>query len=428
MWVSVPPSGWAITSSCQHKAKKVKLVKMNQKGAVHILAIVIVFLISLILLGLASKNNKSDIQNQSNLSSGFGKLLETINSAIKQSPTPTLNPTPTTIPTSQPTSTPTTKLTPRPTATSTPSPTSAPNSNFSSRKVLVLIFNPVVESAGSKKLVDLKGWNNPLSLSNSYINDLKNLTNNFVNYSIVETKEIDGVPTYEDGFVYSDESLLGCLNNPGTCHQPWTANYQKILSDYGVCEKRNRGDIDEVWLWGGPYFGYYESRLAGPNAFFYNSPPLNGTTCLKQLPIMGFNYERGVSEMLEDIAHRTESVMDHVYGSHQSSGSGPWGKFMLRDIDSSGNAGCGSIHFGPNGTSDYNWSNTRFVYSQCDDWYNYPNLTGNKKYLNCSEWGCNGYEFKKWWIKHIPKANGKTSGKLNNWWKYVLDYESAVSE
>jgi len=28
---------------------------------------------------------------------------------------------------------------------------------------------------------------------------------------------------------------------------------------------------------------------------------------------MGFNYERGVGEMLEDLGHRAESILSHVF-------------------------------------------------------------------------------------------------------------------
>ncbi|OGM84372.1 hypothetical protein A2376_01755 [Candidatus Woesebacteria bacterium RIFOXYB1_FULL_47_31] len=200
------------------------------------------------------------------------------------------------------------------------------------------------------------------------------------------------------------------------------------MADYSICEKRNNGEIDEVWIFGGPWFGYYESRLAGPGAFWYNSPSLTGTTCQKLLPIMAFNYERGVSEMIEDMGHRFESVLDYVFGGRQANKNTLWSRFALRDIDLAGEAGCGNIHFGPNSTTDYDWGNTRSVQSSCNDWSNFPNLTGAKQNMSCSEWGCDGYGFKKWWLRHLPKAGGKTSGKLNNWWKYAADYESAIKE
>ena len=143
---------------------------------------------------------------------------------------------------------------------------------------------------------------------------------------------------------------------------------------------------------------------------------------------MGFNYERGISEMIEDMGHRFEATLDYVFGTRGPNKNSLWSRFALRNIDVVGEAGCGNIHYGPNSTSDYDWSNQSYVQSACDDWYNFPNLTGAKKSVNCSAWGCDGYSFKKWWHRHLPKAGGKTNGKLNNWWKYVADYESAIKE
>ena len=111
-------------------------------------------------------------------------------------------------------------------------------------------------------------------------------------------------------FPVADAALayLDCLNDEQSCHQPDTADYGRILSDYNICDRVKDGQVDELWLFGGPWFGYYESRLAGPGAFWYNSPPLNGTNCDRLLPIMGFNYERGVAEMLHDLVETTPEL------------------------------------------------------------------------------------------------------------------------
>ena len=26
-----------------------------------------------------------------------------------------------------------------------------------------------------------------------------------------------------------------------------------------------------------------------------------------------------------------------------------------------------------------------------------------------------------WWMKHLPKVAGRTSGVANNWWQYIMD-------
>ncbi|WP_322488133.1 hypothetical protein [Chloroflexus sp.] len=57
---------------------------------------------------------------------------------------------------------------------------------------------------------------------------------------------------------------------------------------FDICGKANRGEIDEVWIYNGPYFGFFESSLVGPNAFRYNSPPVAMPhTCNRLIPIMG---------------------------------------------------------------------------------------------------------------------------------------------
>lgn len=284
------------------------------------------------------------------------------------------------------------------------------------KKVQLLIFNPVLKNHNGQRLITYKGWNNPDTLTSQIISDLKEVSGGKVNIQVVERHEIDDFGVKADGFKYTEDAYLNCLGSSGTCHQPDGVDYLKILATYQSCEKRNRGEIDEVWLWGGPYFGYYESTLAGPNAFWYNSPPLEKTTCQKLLPIMGFNYERGISEALEDLGHRTESAMEHVEGNWVINGPISWDKFIMVDKNTPGQAECGSIHYAPNSLTDYDWSNKRVVKSACDDWLKYPNLPSppNYKDINCDLWNCDGYQYKKWWFKHLPGA----------WWKYVFDYES----
>jgi len=301
-----------------------------------------------------------------------------------------------------------------------PSPSLLPDSPVT-KKVMIINFNPVIETQGNKKLTEIYHWNDPQALTSQYINDVKQVSRNYVNYQIPEWQEVDDFPTKQDGFHFTDASFLQCWEQ-NNCNQGM-ANYQKILSDFQVCDKRNNGAIDELWLWGGPWFGYWEAVMAGPNAFFTNGAPITGTACQKPLHIMGFNYERGVPEMLEDLAHRTEGTMRHIYGSWEPQLTHAWNRFTLYDKVAPGNAVCGNVHYAPNSQSDYDWSNQAVVASSCDDWLNYPNLTGSTQNINCSPWNCNGYDYKKWWLNHLPHTPGQTDGKWNNWWRYVVNYE-----
>jgi len=42
--------------------------------------------------------------------------------------------------------------------------------------------------------------------------------------------------------------------------------------------------------------------------------------------------------------------------------------------------------------------------------------------VNADEWG-NGDTriLHKWWLRHLPKVAGRTSGVANNWWQYIMD-------
>ncbi len=309
--------------------------------------------------------------------------------------------------------------------------------------VMLLIFNPVIESQNNQKLSQFLNWSDPDQLTQQYILDVKDSSGGIVNYQITKKLEVDGFPVKADGFKYSDETYLECWRDHSKCHSSDSVDYYKILSDYDVCGKRNRDEIHELWIFGGPWFGYWEAVMAGLGAFWTNAPPLYNSTCQKQLHIMGFSYERGVSEMLENLGHRVEGTMSHLYNGW-AFGYGPpstqlptsltnWDKFSAKEYDPGVIAGCGFIHgslntpnYNPSNYWSYDWGNTNFVQSTCNDWLNFPNLTSQTETINCQAWNCTGYGFKKWWFNHIPRYEGKTDGKWNNWWRYILDYEEAT--
>jgi len=164
--------------------------------------------------------------------------------------------------------------------------------------------------------------------------------------------------------------------------------------------------------------------MTGKDAFWVNGNALVKEDC-RNFITYGFNYERGLGEMLEDAGHRAERIMDQVYGkpnySKDYSEYNDWEKFTAYDLVSEGNSGVGNVHFSPNSKSDYDWGNPTDVQSYCDNWLSYPDLSGEAKTVNCSEWG-NGdiTEHHKWWFRHLPHAEGKNeeTGIYNNWWKY----------
>ncbi len=291
-------------------------------------------------------------------------------------------------------------------------------------KVMVINYDPIIKAEG-KKLHEVCNWNDPKILTEEYINDLKECSGGNVQFKVTRWVEVDAFPIKADGFLYTEEIYMKCVREWKGWHEPDAVDYKAIISDFNLAERVENHEIDEVWVFAPPFTGFWESTMAGGSAYFCNSPPVENVKCSRIFIIMGFNYERGVGEMLEDFCHRAESIMTHVYGSWEPKETHAWNRFTLYDKIAPGKSACGNTHFAPNSISDYDWGNKTMVMSSCDDWLNYPDLTGKKRLVNCEEWG-NGdiREHHKWWLHHLPKVSGKTDGKLNNWWNYIVDFNS----
>ncbi|MEW6358112.1 MAG: hypothetical protein AB1696_17395 [Planctomycetota bacterium] len=293
-------------------------------------------------------------------------------------------------------------------------------------KVLVINFDP---SCGRAPLHEAARWNDPRKLTKEYIADVKKCSGGYVQYQVTEWKDVNNFPVLKDGFRYTAKQYMDCLQSGKGWHDPDNVDYVAIIKEFDLAKRVEEREIDEVWLWGGPYFGYWESTMAGKGAYWCNSGPVEGVECPRIFVIMGFNYERGVGEMLEDLGHRTENILAKVFGRWDNlkpmEELNAWERFTLIDKHRPGHAACGNVHYAPNSESDYQWGNQRKVLSSGDDWLHYPRLTGKKRLVNCTEWG-NGdcREHHRWWFRHLPRASGRTDGKLNNWWDYVIDFNS----
>jgi len=300
------------------------------------------------------------------------------------------------------------------------------NASSVAPKVLVLNFDPIIRSEGGKRLHEVAKWNDPHYLADGFAADLKECSSGFARFNIVEWKDVDAFPVKKDGFRYTEDEYLKCMRAGKGWHQPDAIDYKALVTEFNLDRRVASGDIDEVWVFTMPYSGMWESTMAGRGAYFCNSDPIPDVNCPRIFVVMGFNYERGVGEMLEDQGHRTESIMTRVYGSWDPKSTHMWNRFTLYDKNNPGESACGNVHFAPNSAKDYDWGNKTYVMSSADDWLDYPNLTGRKRLMNCSDWG-NGYirSHHKWWLTRLPKAPGLgPDGKQANWWKYTVDFNS----
>jgi hypothetical protein len=289
-------------------------------------------------------------------------------------------------------------------------------------KVVVIIFNPIIESQGNKRLTEVFNWNDPDSLAAVYRKDILEFSNGYLDYQIIKRIEVDEYPIKLDVFRYTDETFLKCWRERKGFHQPDNVDYHAIFEKFNIIAQVEKGEIDEVWCLAFPYSGFWETTMTGKGAFYCNSDPVPDTEpCSRRFITYGFNYEREVGCMLEDFGHATESIMSYVFRNVPDV-QNYWKQFTLYDKIAPGIANCGNVHFAPNSEKDYDWGNRRYVICNCDDWYNFPNFKGITREVNCEEWG-NGdmREHHKWWLQHIPNTEGKINGIYNNWWYYLGD-------
>ncbi|MEO6508611.1 MAG: hypothetical protein ABIO02_01540 [Patescibacteria group bacterium] len=345
----------------------------------------------------------------------------------------------------------------------------AVNTNVASpvtKKIMVIDYDPTILTPDNTT-VRLSQWDRehygyntltPRQMTDRFIELIKQKSGNYLNYQVTDFQELDEFPVQCDqtngftcrpnsDFQFTRESFRNCLmattnqERVTYCHDPNVAKYNQIMERFDVCGKRNRGEIDEVWLYGRFWLGFWEANMTGPNAFNTNGPILLNTSCNKQMHIMGFSYQRPVTEMLHNYGHRTEGVMLHTFGSWtytypqgnqiptpQPAPRHDWDRFSIRGPDHPQIASCGFVHGNLNSPTfdDYDYSNSITVPSSCNSWYSYPNLSEPAQNINCSAWGCSESGFMKFWLDHIPRFNGTTAGKWNNWWQYITDYQVAT--
>jgi hypothetical protein len=302
--------------------------------------------------------------------------------------------------------------------------------------VYVIVYDPILHNG--QKLSEYLHWNSYVDITQGTIDFFRQVTNDSLHYTVVYTDVVtSGWPEKIDGFRYTETSYLAAINGTSPPHDPDAVDYTKIVNtpQFDICGKLNRGEIDELWIYNGPSFGFYESTLVGPDAYWYNSPPVPGpTTCQKLLPIMGPSPERELGEAVHNFGHRTEATMTQVYGTWaQNSTTHNWERFALVKVSSPDYAysGCGNIHFPPNARQDYDYDNTTPVLSNCDDFINYPNLGDpavTAHAIDCSAWQCTDRGYYAYWFGHLPSAPGcGPDGVANDWWLYFANPDLALN-
>lgn len=215
----------------------------------------------------------------------------------------------------------------------------------------------------------------------------------------------------------------------------------------------DREEVDTIFTPGGPYFGMWETQMAGKGAYWCNSGGLP-TTNERLVVIGGIGYTERKGSGLHNYGHGLgESGLaswffDSSLGYHNN--FTPYtnvNDFVLftrcRKFTSTNTyqpIHCGNTHFAPNSVSDYDYYNTNLVWCSADQWYSYPLLTNAARWMNKDDWGHYAspytYEddrYQMWWWNHVPRymgtafanpANRFRKGHMNNWLSYLWNHNA----
>jgi len=293
--------------------------------------------------------------------------------------------------------------------------------------VEVLDFDPLMDDG--RPLTVVQGWNDPSSLQPQYVQDVSTASEGVVDQTVRRTTVIRDYPVKLGGFRFSNATYDACLTAPPTDDCKALIDYGAVLnSSFGAksgsaCDALKRGNVNEVWLWGGPWFGYLEWLLVAPGSL---CPAVR-----KPFVVMGFSYERGEPEMLHDLGHRAEGLVqsgigltlwDRFDGQRSRYGQDfacPAQPDATHPEVDPATAHAGNVHFPPNAYCHYQYDRDFAVMSDADDWANFPNLTGRRTLINSATWGGTQRGFMIWWLGRFPRGEGSTQGVENDWWRYI---------
>jgi hypothetical protein len=306
-------------------------------------------------------------------------------------------------------------------------------------KVIVLVYNPVLDKSTVETLIQRIKANDPVEYSHILVDTIREASWGYMNYKIVDVIKVDGYPIKQDGFRYTNDSFLEVRKTQKW--QPSTSSYRGFFEENKILERCKKENITELWVWGasGMHFDefafYMPNRYArfGPtdNPWFYRPydiPPEIGHT----MWVMGFNYEVGSDNMIHSYSHRVESMgalamadgIWETYGKRD-----PWNVFSWLEMDHKGTPSMvGNCHVPPNGEGGYDYSNKRKTKSYADNWFNYPNLSGEAREIGSEEW-CNSQTgYQRWLLERVPKYPGATKFGYNNWWVYIANTDEDLPD
>lgn len=216
----------------------------------------------------------------------------------------------------------------------------------------------------------------------------------------------------------------------------------------------DRNEVDIIFTPNGPYFGMWETQMAGKGAYYCNSPPV-ATTNERLVVIGGIGYTERKGSGLHNYGH---GLYEDGFGSWFYNAGNMYGvdrsaytnvndfvllsrAYLNTDTNTYQPIHCGNTHLAPNSLSHYDYNRADLVWCSADQWYSYPLMTNAARWMNNSDWSTYSspytYEddrFQMWQWNHVPRYMGSQfanpvdrfrKGHMNNWLSYVFNHNYA---
>lgn len=353
-------------------------------------------------------------------------------------PEPTNTPEATSQPTTTESPTPKTTDTPKPsqTPTPTPVPTASPIGQ-SQIKILSIAYFPIKNNVLNTSIVNNNWGEYNMTLEQvrakiSQLNtDLASTLEKGTEYK--NYKNGNTVPAIKYSF-YDKIELLEAVpsSNKPYYNDPniKMTDYNAVVTRQNICDLVDNKGVKEVWIWS--YTGLtragWESNFSSSYGDISNSDRDTSDlpVCKKSYTVYEYNYGRGASEATEDHIHQYEAMFGEINRGLF------WDKYVgyfpSSPLDPSSGRRCGWAHYPPNGTKDYDWTNTSYVLTDCMDWK--PDGSGTKSSINCNQWNCSSKDYFVFWMQNIPGLNNDLTyhgARLRNWWDFIGNFDEAMS-
>lgn len=303
-------------------------------------------------------------------------------------------------------------------------------------RVIALNFDPRVPTEGNRLLHEVMSWSDPRMLASRFERDLEWATGGAIDIQVVEWRDLDAFPVFTDGFRYSPDEYVS-IRRDGTGFHDTTTDFYHLIDSQGLGPLINAGLVDEVWTFGDHYFNLLgEAWMAGPNSFFINGPSFPDAGFDRAVAGYGFNYERGVAEMIHNLGHRIENHGQRAFGAwNLAEPVTAWDRYSSNYLESNeGPYGVGTAHVPANADGHYDYADPRVVSSIADQFVDYPNAPGPASDVTMTTWTMGPVpddqrDYLNWYLAMMPRNDGTAAdGRAANWYKYIWDFNSYEAE